>query len=68
MSLICPICFWEDDAFIGNSLDERSMCNKMTLRQARKNFLEIGACDAEMLDHVIPKEDRENYDFKPLET
>jgi cysteine-rich CPCC protein len=58
MSLICPVCFWEDDAFVGNRLDERSVCNKMTLRQARANFVAFGACDREMLPHVVAPEKR----------
>jgi len=60
-SLICPVCFWEDDAFIGDRLDERSVCNKMTLSQGRANFVAIGACEREMLVHVIPSEQRSRF-------
>ncbi|TKD13349.1 hypothetical protein E8A74_02045 [Polyangium fumosum] len=66
MSLICLVCFWEDDAFIGNELDGYSLCNKMTLRQARANFIEIGACDAEMLVHVLPVHERGRFRYEPL--
>jgi hypothetical protein len=66
MSLICRVCFWEDDAFIGNELDEYSLCNKMTLRKARANFIEIGACDAQMLVHVLPVHERERFRYEPL--
>ena|SRR3569832_2723882 len=66
MSLICPVCFWEDDAFVGNELGLPSLCNKMTLRQTRANFIEIGACDAKMLAHVLPVREREGFRCEPL--
>ena len=66
MSRICPVCFWEDDAFVGDRLDERSVCNKMTLRQARANFQAFGACDRAMLPHVVPVEQRSQFLFRPL--
>lgn len=66
MSLICPVCFWEDDAFVGNALDSHSVCNKMTLRRARVNFEEIGACDPTMLSHVLPAAERANFECRPL--
>jgi Cysteine-rich CPCC len=66
MSLICPVCFWEDDAFIGNERNEHSVCNKMTLRQARANFIEVGACDAKMVVHVLPACDRGRFRSEPL--
>ena len=54
MNLICPVCFWEDDAFVGDRLDERSVCNKMTLcAEGRANFGSFGACGREMLKHVV---------------
>jgi len=65
-SLICPVCFWEDDAFVGNLLDERSMCNKTTLRQARKNFARFGACSLAMLKNVVSVEERIHFEFRPL--
>lgn len=66
MSFICPICFWEDDAFIGNRLDERSLCNKRTLRRAWANFVAIGACDPKMLAHVLPVGERSKFGYRPL--
>jgi hypothetical protein len=64
--LICPVCFWEDDAFVGDRLDERSICNKMTLRQGRANFAAFGACDRGMLVHVVPTERRSRFARGPL--
>jgi hypothetical protein len=67
MSLICKVCFWEDDAFVGNRLDERSLCNnKMTLREARSNFVAIGACDRAMLPHVVAIDERAQFFCRPL--
>lgn len=66
MSLICRVCFWEDDAFVGDVLDCDSLCNHMTLRQARSNFVKIGACEPEMLVHVIPESERVQFDWRPL--
>lgn len=61
MSLICKVCFWEDDAFVGDQPDEPSLCNHMTLRQARVNFAALGACDALMLPHVVPVAERSRF-------
>jgi hypothetical protein len=65
-SLICEVCFWEDDAFVGDRLDERSVCNKMTLRQGRANFTAIGATSRGALVHVIAPEDRSRFHHRPL--
>ncbi len=66
MSLICPVCFWEDDAFVGDRLDESSVCNKMSLREGRGNFAAFGACDRNMLKHVVPVSERCRYELRPL--
>ena len=66
MSLIGPVCSWEDDAFVGNRLDERSPCNKMTLREARSNFAAFGACDRNMLVHVVAVAERSRFAWEPL--
>jgi hypothetical protein len=65
-SLICPVCFWEDDAFIGDRLDERSLCNKLTLRQGRANFVAVGACDRKSLAQVVTLEHRARFARRPL--
>jgi hypothetical protein len=61
MSLICNVCFWEDDAFVGDDPDAESVCNHMTLAEARINFERIGACDPKMLEHVVPVSERERF-------
>ncbi len=64
--LICPICFWEDDGQDLDELDEPSGVNHgITLRQARANFLALGACDPNMTAHVLPASERTQYEHRP---
>ena len=59
---ICPVCFWEDGDTDLSSLDAPSPCNHgLTLREARANFLRIGACEPKMLEHVCAAEARASY-------
>ena len=39
---ICPVCFWEDNDEVENP-NEYDDCNKISLAEARKNYLEFGA-------------------------
>lgn len=51
---ICPVCFWENDAFIKNAT-EPSLCNHgKSLRECRVNFKSFGACVYEMLRNIRP--------------
>ncbi|WP_447932448.1 CPCC family cysteine-rich protein [Sphingopyxis fribergensis] len=53
---ICPVCFWEDDGQDESEADE-ARCGPnqgISLTQARRNFLVIGACCPEMLKNVRP--------------
>ena len=55
---ICPICYWEDDAFQSENPDHDGMSNGVSLNQARENYKKFGACEEDMLKHVRPpKED-----------
>ena len=47
---ICPVCFWEDNNEF-NDPNEYDDCNKMTLNQARRNYLEFGACKKDMIKY-----------------
>ncbi|WP_438304068.1 CPCC family cysteine-rich protein [Streptomyces sp. HUAS TT11] len=44
---ICHVCFWEDDGQDEHDADEiRGGANGgLSLREARRNFQEVGACD-----------------------
>jgi hypothetical protein len=46
---ICPVCYWEDDPT--QSKDDRYCggANIISLREARKNFEEFGACSKELI-------------------
>ena len=55
---ICPVCFWEDDG--SQELDQTSGPNHMTLREARENFVRVGACSVDAVQHV-EAEAREMY-------
>ena len=56
--LICPICFWEDDGQDLNQLNVPSGPNHgITLKEARENFKNFGACEKEMIKYVISKEE-----------
>ena len=66
MSPICKVCFWVDDAFVSDRLDEPPACNHMTLREGRSNFAAFGACDREMLKHVVPVAERVRFARRSL--
>lgn len=61
IGFICPVCFWENDAFLTFD-NEPSDCNHgITLQEAKNNFKEFGACKYEMLRYVRkPFEDEYN--------
>jgi hypothetical protein len=64
---ICPVCFWEDDR-LGEVIeaDIKSGANHgLTLRDARANFLLLGACCREMLPHVLTAEARKRLRYAP---
>lgn len=42
---ICEIYFWEDDGVQFRDPDYEGGANKVSLRQAQKNFLQFGACE-----------------------
>ncbi len=49
---ICPVCYWEDDPVQFNDPDYVGGANKVSLNQARKNFLEFGASELEWKKYV----------------
>jgi hypothetical protein len=51
---ICKVCFWEDDGQDDHGADDvRGGPNgALSLKQARLNFLEFGACDREFVSNV----------------
>ncbi|MBO5056953.1 MAG: hypothetical protein J6C64_11455 [Lachnospiraceae bacterium] len=49
---ICPVCFWEDDGWQLDNPDEGGGANKVSLNQAKLNYMEFGACEPDMKEHV----------------
>jgi hypothetical protein len=62
---ICVVCFWEDSGQDLGELDVHSGPNHQTLRQARDNFAQFGACDRKSLAHVLPAAKRTKYLCEP---
>ncbi len=65
---ICPICYWEDDEVQFDDPDYEGGANQVSLKEGQKNFLEFGACDKEMIDHVrkANKKDIRDSEWRPL--
>src|SRR5690606_4383477 len=51
---ICQVCFWEDDPVQLDAPDYEGGANRVSLRQAQKNFQDFGACEKEMIKNVRP--------------
>jgi hypothetical protein len=51
---ICPVCFWHDDGQDDHDADEvRGGPNyRLSLSEARSNFVRIGACEERVLPFV----------------
>lgn len=52
---ICEVCYWEDDGI--EYLDVVSGPNRITLRNARKNFNKFGACEKELIQYTEKEPD-----------
>jgi hypothetical protein len=46
---VCTICLWEDNLAQSEDPDSRGGTNKVSLKQAQKNFIEFGACNKNMI-------------------
>ena len=53
---ICPVCFWEDDGQNDHNADEvlGGPNGSLSLTEARRNFLSLGACEGSMVEYVRP--------------
>lgn len=61
---ICEVCFWEDDPLASEDVNSKSGANKVSLAQARKNYIEFGACTSEMKKYV--RNPRKEERIKPI--
>ncbi len=62
--IICPVCFWEDDLTQLNDPTYAGGANRVSLKNAQKNFIEFGACDVTMKGNVRPPNAEEPKDKK----
>ena len=62
---ICQVCFWEDTGQDVDQLDVVSGPNHMTLREARTNFREIGACSPDAQKRVLDESSRSRFRHVP---
>jgi hypothetical protein len=58
---ICPVCEWEDDPVQFNDPDYIGGANVMSLNQAKKHFIKMGAADAALKNKVRPPHEDEKY-------
>ncbi len=66
-SLVCPVCFWEDDCedYKLPNIDAVSdVNNDLTLKKARANFKGFGACSKNFVEVVISKKERDTLKYE----
>jgi hypothetical protein len=56
---ICPVCYWEDDPVQFEDPSYAGGANRVSLAQARQNFLDLGAVSSEFVGNVRPPSDEE---------
>lgn len=49
---ICPVCFWEDDPIQLQDETYEGGANHISLKEARKNYIEFGACERKYVGNV----------------
>jgi hypothetical protein len=63
---ICPVCFWEHDPVQFDDPDYPSGANRISLREAQRNFVEFGACERLLIGHVDRKRYTRDPNWQPL--
>ncbi len=56
---ICPVCFWEDDSEQEKNPNYAGGANRVSLIEARKNYIKYGACTKDMVIHCRPPKEEE---------
>jgi hypothetical protein len=51
---ICPVCFWEDDGVQNEDPAYAGGANRVSLLEARCNYIRFGACAKDAAGHVRP--------------
>jgi len=65
---ICPICYWEDDSVQFNNPDYAGGANKISLRQAQKNYISFGASEKRFQGNArsANKTDEKDQNWHPV--
>ncbi|GGG06126.1 MULTISPECIES: CPCC family cysteine-rich protein [Cysteiniphilum] len=62
---ICPVCFWEDDDTQNKDPKYCGGANKISLEEARQNFVKYGAINLNLVNSVrSPHADEYNSNYK----
>ncbi len=56
---ICPVCFWEDDGVQLSQPNYRGGANKVSLLEARENYMRFGASESRLMQYVRKPEKEE---------
>ncbi|MFB7718143.1 CPCC family cysteine-rich protein [Nocardia sp. NPDC056100] len=66
--LICPVCFWEDDAVQLRWPTLTTGANKVSLAEAQRNVIAFGACDERAREFARPATVEEPVDptWRPI--
>jgi hypothetical protein len=56
---VCPVCYWLDDLFGFHYPGAESDYNHVSLREARENVREHGACRSDVVDRTRDPDGRE---------
>jgi hypothetical protein len=66
---ICQVCYWEDDPIQLNEPSYEGGANRVSLKQAQRNFIELGACEVGMKPNVRQPnlEEPKDKNWKPLD-
>jgi len=59
---ICTICFWEDDKVQFENPDFSRATNDLSLKEAQRNFLKIGASNKRFLQYVRKPTEKDKKD------
>jgi hypothetical protein len=49
---VCPVCYWEDDKIQYNNPKYKGGANKVSLTEAKNNFILFGAISKEFINFV----------------
>jgi len=52
----CPVCYWEEDFYQAEHVDDNGGPNLVSLRQAKDNYKSFGAIEERFVNLVRPPE------------